>query len=92
MPGLSSAESKFGYSQSWIEKSAEFLRESNWKAAIGAATKSITENPRYDLAYVLRAWAYIESGQIESALSDVNFADRSCPPWVTEVGEDAVSW
>jgi len=72
--GASFAGSNQKFKQTWIEKSAEYLRESNWDAAIDSATKALADSPRYDLAYVLRAWAYIESNRIEKALKDINSA------------------
>ncbi|MFV2055199.1 MAG: tetratricopeptide repeat protein [Thiohalomonadales bacterium] len=50
------------------------MQEANWNEAIRTATKALQADPNSDLAYVFRAWAYIEMGKVDQALVDLGIA------------------
>lgn len=60
--------------KSWLDQSADFLRRANWGEAVRTATKALANDPKADLAYVFRAWAYIEMGKTDQALVDLGIA------------------
>jgi len=50
------------------------MKEGNYKDATEYYTKAIEELPNYAYAYGFRAWAKMETGDLEGALVDVNKA------------------
>ncbi len=65
--------------QDWIQKGNAYLGERNWQQAIDAATQAIALNSNFVDSYIVRSWAYAESGQNQQALEDIAAAIRLDP-------------
>jgi tetratricopeptide (TPR) repeat protein len=60
--------------QEWFEQGYKHLQESNYDAAIQANTATIALKPDFALAYVNRAAARVDKGELEEGIRDCNRA------------------
>ena len=60
--------------QEWFEQGYKYLQESNYDAAIQANSSAIALKPDFALAYVNRAAARVDKGEIEEGMQDCNRA------------------
>ncbi|MCK5509283.1 MAG: tetratricopeptide repeat protein, partial [Desulfobacterales bacterium] len=63
----------------WAEKSYESVAQGNFTDAIDEATISISFDPELANSYINRAWAYIEIGQHDKAITDCHTAIKLDP-------------
>ena len=63
----------------YTEKSYKLLNQRRWNEAYLWASLAIAINPQLPDAYINRAWAYIEKGEIQKAIIDCNTALRIAP-------------
>ena len=63
----------------WAEKSYESVSRGNFTNAIDEATISISFDSELVIPYVNRAWAYIEIGQYDKAITDCHTAIKLDP-------------
>lgn len=76
LPALSMAPVKKVTAEDFLQKSNSFLMVKNWSEAINAATEAILLDSALVDSYIVRSWAYAESGETQKALSDTNTAIR----------------
>lgn len=58
----------------WNQQSFENLQEREWVEAIRTATVAISLDPEFVEPYINRAWAYVEKGMYQKALTDCDHA------------------
>ena len=63
----------------WAQISFENLQKKDWNQTIQAATSAIAIDPSFDIPYINRGWAYIETKQPKLALQDSDSAIKLNP-------------